>query len=354
MKLLTRSEFRAAVMGRRDGRCCVPACENVADDAHHIVERRLWPDGGYYLENGAAVCDFHHLAAEMTVISAQDLRDVCGIATVALPPHLPPDETYDKWGNVVNEDGSRSPGELFWDESVQKILERGGVLHVFRTHSKYPKTPHLPTSPGYNADDFTITDDDLARLRTKSLVVTEKMDGENTTFYSNYMHARSLDSMSHSSQNYVKSIHARVAADIPPGWRVVGENMYATHSIKYDDLDDYFLVFAIFDEFGVLLPWVEIQDWAKLLGLGIVPVIDRGPFNTFRNAHANWEDYVAKLGRASEGYVLRDEDPIASKNFRHSVAKWVRPGHVQTIQHGWKYRNDYGVNQLRKNSVHHV
>ena len=30
-------------------------------DAHHIMDRRLWKDGGYYLSNGAALCSKHHL-----------------------------------------------------------------------------------------------------------------------------------------------------------------------------------------------------------------------------------------------------------------------------------------------------
>lgn len=340
--------FRGAVLGRFDGRCCVTGCVVPAADAHHIIERRLWNDGGYYVENGAGLCEPHHFEAETTDLSADDLRALCGIDETALPPHLPPDQQYDKWGNVINDDGTRSPGELFWDESVQKVLARGSALPLFRTRMKYPKTPHLPWSPGYNYDDdFTIDLDDLDRMRGRALLVTEKMDGENTTFYSDYIHARSLDSMSHSSQAYVKSIHARVAADIPRGWRVVGENMYATHSVQYDDLSSYFLVFAIFDEFGVLLPWEEIRDWAKLLGLPTVPVIDWGPSNTLDNAHANWEDHAKKMGRESEGYVVRLAEAVPPQDFRHSIAKWVRPGHVQTIQHGWKYRNNYGVNKLK-------
>ena len=44
-RLLTRDEFRAAVLRRDGGRCLL--CGGQADDAHHILERRLFPDGGY-------------------------------------------------------------------------------------------------------------------------------------------------------------------------------------------------------------------------------------------------------------------------------------------------------------------
>ena len=44
-KLLTRDEFRRQVF-ERDGNKCV-FCDRPAKDAHHIIERRLWPDAGY-------------------------------------------------------------------------------------------------------------------------------------------------------------------------------------------------------------------------------------------------------------------------------------------------------------------
>lgn len=360
---LTRDKFREAVLALKDGDCCVPGCKNRAVDAHHIIERRLWDDGGYYLENGAPVCEEHHLAAEMTTLSPQELRDVLG-HKVVLPPHMPPDDVYDKWGNIVNPDGSRSPGELFWDESVQKILAKGGVLALFRTHRKYPKTPHLPNSPGRHGDDTVIDLRALEALLAKPIIITEKMDGENTTFYTDYVHARSLDSMGHSSQDYVKRIHSEVAHEIPRGWRVVGENMYAKHSIHYDDLKSYFLVFAIFDEHDVLLSWPEVREWAELLGLATVPEISAGGIwggcgleTDVDDLFRAWLGYVHELNdydslspqrRESEGFVVRNMERVAPDAFRRNVAKYVREGHVQTIQHGWKYRNDYDVNALGK------
>ena len=67
MKLLDRDTFREAVF-KRDGYLCV-LCKAPAQDAHHIIERRLWPDSGYYLENGVSLCGPCHLKAEMTDVS---------------------------------------------------------------------------------------------------------------------------------------------------------------------------------------------------------------------------------------------------------------------------------------------
>lgn len=60
-KLLSREEFKKQVFARTNGKCCVPNCDCDAVDAHHIMDRRLWKDGGYYLSNGAALCSKHHL-----------------------------------------------------------------------------------------------------------------------------------------------------------------------------------------------------------------------------------------------------------------------------------------------------
>jgi hypothetical protein len=67
--LLTREEFKKQVFARTKGRCCVPGCNCDAVDAHHIMDRKLWNDGGYYLSNGAALCSKHHLDAEQGKIT---------------------------------------------------------------------------------------------------------------------------------------------------------------------------------------------------------------------------------------------------------------------------------------------
>jgi hypothetical protein len=83
----------------------------------------------------------------------------------------------------------RLRGELFDDESVQKILSP--VLHLFLDYVKYPRTYHLPWSPGMTKDDRQIKSIDV--FEGKDIVVTLKMDGENTNWYKDYCHARSLE-----------------------------------------------------------------------------------------------------------------------------------------------------------------
>src|SRR5579859_5593714 len=101
MNLLKRDDFRENIF-KRDNHKCV-WCGNTAVDAHHIIERKLFPDGGYYLDNGVSLCEKDHIKAERTAISCEELRRLVGITSVVLPPEFEPDNTYDKWGKILNE-----------------------------------------------------------------------------------------------------------------------------------------------------------------------------------------------------------------------------------------------------------
>ena len=329
--LLTRDEYREAVFSRDSHRCVW--CGEAAIDAHHIVERKLWPDGGYFLDNGASVCAGCHLRAESTEISCDDLRQRCGITRVHLPDQFCPSDVIDKWGNPILPSGQRLRGELFDDESVQKIL--APVLHLFTARVKYPRTFHLPWSPGATDDDRVMADPDAA-FGGAEVVVTEKLDGECTTMYRDYLHARALDYAPHPSRDRVRALHGAIAHDIPEGWRVCGENVYAVHSIAYDALPAHFLVFSIWNARNECLPWDETVLWATLLGLKTVPVLYRGPWSAVI-VHSLDHHRASQLGGDREGYVVRLADSFHYRTFRQSVAKYVRKGHVQTDEH-WKSR----------------
>lgn len=341
--LLTRDQFREAVLAR-DGHKCVwcgydprpmgPA-GRAGLDAHHIMERRLWPDGGYYLDNGVTLCsrpgyESCHLKAEQTVIDTQSLRDLAGIRTVLLPPHLYPDEVYDKWGNVILPSGARLKGELYEDPSVQKVLKQGynhPNWRPFTSRVKYPRTYHLPWSASVTADDRTLDQSLVDGWAGTEVVITEKMDGENTAMYRDYLHARSLDYTSHISRDYVKALHARIAHEIPPDWRICGENLWAKHSIGYQALRGYFLVFSIWEGFDCL-SWDETAAYAELLDLPTVPILKRGVWPV---------DLPEVNPETSEGYVIRPAERFRLAEFPTKVGKYVRKNHVQTHGHWMRF-----------------
>lgn len=325
-KLLSRDAFREGVFSRDGHRCVI--CHQPAQDAHHIIDRRLWTDGGYYLENGASVCGQHHIDCETTVISVESIREAAGISTVIVPHHLYADHKYDKWANHILANGQRLKGELFFDQSVQKILAQGYVLDLFGDKVKYPRTHHVPWSPGIHSDDRMI--ESMAAFEGKRVIVTVKMDGENTSLYSSGIHARSVDSRHHSSRDWVKNMWSRISAEIPLDWRVCGENLFAQHSIVYEGLPSYFLGFSVWDEMNLCQSWDDTLEWLQLLDIEPVPVIYDGTYDEkkIRSLYDSKRDWAS-----SEGYVIRVADAFSYGKFRECIAKFVRHGHVQTTKH---------------------
>ncbi len=346
-KLLTRDGFREGVFARDGFKCifCGKTAEQTPEgklDAHHIIERRLWNDGGYYLENGATVCEEHHMQCETTQISVEDVRAAAKITRIVVPDQFYPEQPITKWGDYVLEDGRRTRGELFYDESVQKVLAKGGVLELYSPYIKYGRTFHLPWSPGAHDDDKTLPNCD--HFEGRIVVVTEKMDGENTTCYSDgHIHARSIDSKGGEDRAWVKKfLTENVCYNLPEGWRVCGENVWAKHSIAYDNLDTFFYGFSIWNERNVCLSWEETLEWFELLGITPVPVQSLDVFS---------EQDLRKMERGIdtnkvEGYVVRVADSFKYGEFKSSVAKWVRAGHVQTTTH-WRAGARFNPNKLK-------
>lgn len=516
MILLERSKFRAAVFEREHGLCCVCSYADgkskAAVDAHHIIERRLWPDGGYYIDNGVALCAEHHLQAETTDLSCELIRECAGIKKVVLPEHLYPDQIYDKWGNPILPNGTRMKGELFNDPSVFCVL--ANKLHLFTNRVKYPRTFHLPWSPGLGKGD-RVMEDMSAFLADERVIITRKMDGEClsattgvlmaddsrmtmrelvednhigsfvlgvgkngtvvpskilrvwdrgptadwlcvkvrksggsnpggyiyctsghqffvkgkgyihakdlsigdvvlrfekstwlsdtakevlfgalrggvvkklktativndlytyevpvmaidrrmpmlgkprngvgrscydietetgnffangilvhncTSLYRDGLHARSLEYHSDPRRDWIRAFHANIALEIPYDWRVCGENLFAVHSIAYDNLSSYFQMFSIWDNYNVCRPWDETVEWAQLLGIKTVPVLFDGEFRGFLKARESFID------PKHEGYVIRLACGFEYRRFKNVVAKYVRANHIQTTEH-WK------------------
>lgn len=72
---------------------------------------------------------------------------------------------------------------------------------------KYPRTAHLPWSPGVSDDDLLLESLDL--FVDQEVVTTEKLDGENTTLYPEGLHSYSIDSRHHPSRDWSRPFTAR-------------------------------------------------------------------------------------------------------------------------------------------------
>lgn len=317
--LLTRDQFREGVFKRDFYQCVVPGCEEIAKDAHHIIERQLWQDkdefGGYFLSNGVSLCGTHHWHAERDFFPPQACRNWAGITERILPKSLTEDFWYStyftKWGVEI-----QAPS---------------------RIEIKYPTTLYLPFSPSIdNTTDrgVTVTEN----LIDKPLVISIKMDGSNCFLTKDRVAARNGDTAIHPSFSMLKSLHAEIKYAIPGDLQLFGEWLYAKHSIHYKDLRSYLQIFGAYRPSQQLwLSWDEMNEIVQVIGdsrVQTVPVIASVACNE------TWEliRFLTKVSEGviadgHEGIVVRSAYPFHYGQFSNNVAKYVRANHVQTDKH---------------------
>ncbi len=160
------------------------------------------------------------------------------------------------------------------------------------------------------------------------VVFTEKLDGENTTIHSQGCHPRSIDARYHPSRDWMKAFATGISPQLDEDERIVGEYLFARHSIAYSALPTYFLGFA----------WIKakrVQSWdatlSRFLELGIaaVPELYRGRFSVKVLA-----DVIAGLDLdTQEGFVVRATAAFNEEDMPTHHAKYVRGGHVQSDTH---------------------
>lgn len=188
-------------------------------------------------------------------------------------------------------------------------------------------------------------EDDFINER-HSVIVTEKMDGENFTLTRNFFHARSPDRsgsyLSDPVYSWIKTLWGRIRYDIPENMRIIGEYVAVTHSLYYDSLPDYFLVFCIVDRirsYDYVLTWNRTVEICDLLELYTVPVLYTGRYNDsicqeiFKTHPSKYQPQGIK-----EGIVVKTDTNFeyTSQDVRLCMSKAVRKDHVQKSEKHWR------------------
>lgn len=179
------------------------------------------------------------------------------------------------------------------------------------------------------------------------LVVTEKMDGANACLTSEKVYARSHSGEPHREEwDYLKKKHREeLMHKIPDHLAVYGEYLYARHSIKYTELPDYFLVFAVLDmEEEKWLSWKETVMTAIDLGLETVPVIEQGFWEEINKDRSPSGE--SEFGDTREGYVVRPFRGFDYGKWSDFAAKCVRENHVTTSELHWRKGGETETNEL--------
>ena len=204
---------------------------------------------------------------------------------------------------------------------------------------KYNRTPHVMWSPG-------ATDDDKIAMSSTGLVgvpiiITEKMDGSNTSLEQAGCFARTHSGPpTHASFDALKALHATIKHKIPEYLQLFGEWCFAQHSIAYSELPHYFMLFNVRDlryDYSYL-SWEEVIMWAEEIGVPTVPLLFEGTVLSVDELKELTEKLMkqpSKCGGIREGVVIRTQNSFPDVAFALLCQKCVRANHVQTTEH-WK------------------
>lgn len=354
-----RKKFRTNVFSRDNNKCVVPWCDSTAEDAHHIIERELWEDGGYIPDNGASVCTKHHKYAESNNIPPQAFYQWVGIENPPLPKSIN-NKHVNKWGEE-------------FDVPPWKNL---------RERIKYQSSRHL--LPLYWYDEETtaksrIEHDDtgvksLDNLVGIPLVITEKTDGSNCMLVSdidNPVRARNGSKPTEDMKKLYRDgglyWKQKVNQKLPERLQVFGEWTFVKHSIHYgcdceepcedigpslseltgvDDERSYFQIFGVYDKvWDMWLSWPETERVSEVLGFPTTPVLyceddnDEPTFETNHDARKKLIGYARDvIDKGGEGIVVRSKFPFHYGQFEIKLGKYVRENHVKTDEH-WSHKN---------------
>lgn len=207
---------------------------------------------------------------------------------------------------------------------------------------KYPSTCHFAFSEEVHNDDKVLKPEFLKNFIGVPVIVTEKLDGENSCLKPHVgVFARSHQMPTFNPwADYLKSIYFSVLHLLNPDYWYFGENTYAIHSIEYTEMDNYFYVFGILDtKEKRWLSWDELVAEVERVGLQTVPVLFDGIFESEKELQKFMKNILVSgsvLGGESEGGVARKKESFSFDDFQKYVAKFVRNGHVQTDEHWTK------------------
>jgi len=211
--------------------------------------------------------------------------------------------------------------------------------------AKYGRTFHFPFSPGTTSDDRIQYDYWSCIQKMHTLIHTEKLDGENNCLNRYGVFARSHAAPTTSSwTNHLRQSWESMKHDLGD-LEIFGENLYAIHSIEYQNLDHYFFVFAIrvLDKW---LSWEEVSFYAQLFDLPTVPVLQivsnfenepafKNNVLQLTNEKSVFDSFDTVEGKSCsrEGIVSRNIQEFPVEDLGLNVFKYVRKGHVKTDEH---------------------
>lgn len=223
------------------------------------------------------------------------------------------------------------------------------------TFLKYEKTFRVPISQIKVPGKPTLGGEELQLLLAEEVEIEEKMDGANVGIirhkdgFALQKRGSLVGQSEHEQFQYFRAWANRMKYDnimsLPVDHILYGELLYAVHSIYYDSLPDYFLVFDILNQKnGHWMCRREKEGFCLDFGFDIVPLVAEGYFN-LENLYKVMPKESA-FGKMAEGMVIK-----RYQEKKYLRGKIVKPEFIKTMEesdHWTKY--NIRKNKLRSSS----
>ncbi len=210
---------------------------------------------------------------------------------------------------------------------------------------KYPSTPHLAVLGHATVrDDKVLSPWEVAEFLTNDVFVEEKIDGANLGISfdcDGKIRAQNrggflslpVSGQWQPLQDWLNSRIDQLFEALSDRYILFGEWCFATHSIYYENLPDWFLGFDLYDrKRSTFLDMKDRNEMLTRLEIYSVPFIASG---NFRLAEVTAMLSESKFGsEPAEGLYLR----CAESSVEIQRAKIVRPGFIQSIDEHWSHK----------------
>ena len=219
---------------------------------------------------------------------------------------------------------------------------------------KYEKTYRIPIKEIPIGGKFCLSKEEVRLLLAGNITVEEKMDGANAGIirhrsgFTLQKRGSLVGQSEHEQFQYLYNWANRIKYDsimaVPPGHLIYGEWCYAVHSIYYDRLPDYFLVFDILKDRRKWLSREERDGFCNKYGFASVPLIAEGYFNITdlyslvpkRSAYGDIaEGIVIKRYRKKEyirGKIVKPEFIKVLEESDHWTKHSIRRNKIQLLE----------------------
>lgn len=212
---------------------------------------------------------------------------------------------------------------------------------------RFPHTPHIEwLGEGVPRDDKVMSAAEVKELLESQVVIEEKLDGANLGFSIGSDGALRVQNRGQYLQEpyggqfrkldgWLRKHEDALFDTIGDGLILFGEWCAARHSIQYDRLPDWLLVFDVYDRKTLKFrSTARRNELAASIGLSIVPTVHQGQITLEKLVRLVRSHRSAYRTGSMEGVVVRQE----SDEWLETRAKLVHPDFTQAIGDHWSKR----------------